>query len=92
MPPPAPWITRATISSGSVLTRAAISVPAERITYVQSSSRSFPNMSPSRPRTGVATEAESRYAVSTQAMPVSLAFRLFWRSGRAGMTADCRSA
>src|SRR5581483_10778925 len=51
-PPPTPWTTRAAISSGSECATAASSVPAARITSVQTSTRSLPNMSPRRPRIG----------------------------------------
>ena len=60
MPPPAPWITRATISTVSECDSAPSSVPAAKTTSVQIRTRSLPSMSPSRPRIGVATDADSR--------------------------------
>ena len=60
IPPPAPWITRATIRRSSELATAASRVPAASSTSVYSSSRSLPYMSPSRPRIEVATDADSR--------------------------------
>ena len=58
--PPMPWMTRAPISTGSVVARAARSVPTARPPSTTTSVRFFPNMSPSRPAIGVATEAERR--------------------------------
>ena len=58
--PPSPWITRATIITGSVVASAARSVPPARQTSTTSSIRFLPNMSPSRPAIGVATDAASR--------------------------------
>ncbi len=49
----------------------------------------MPNMSPSRPSTGVATEALMRYAVSTQATVDWLVLRAFPIAGSAGSTIDC---
>jgi hypothetical protein len=46
-------------------------------------------MSPRRPTIGVAIEAVSRYAVSTQLTLVSDAWSERWMSGIAGMTSDC---
>ena len=58
--PPAPWITRPRMSTSIEVASAATSVPAATIASVTTSIRLFPNMSPSRPTIGVATEAESR--------------------------------
>ena len=41
---------------------------------------------------GVATEALSRYAVSTQPTALSEVCSELWISGRAGTTSDCSSA
>ena len=60
IPPPTPWITRATISRASVCETAASNVPAPRMRSVQTSTRSLPYASPSLPRIAVPTEAESR--------------------------------
>ncbi len=65
IPPATPWITRATISTGSEFDKAASSVPAARMISVHSSRRSLPYMSPSRPMIDVPTEAESRKPVSS---------------------------
>ena len=54
--------------------------------------RSLPNMSPSRPRIGVAIEALSRYTVSTQVTCVGVAPSSCWISGSAGATIVCSSA
>ena len=62
IPPPAPWITRATISSASESDTAASSVPAGRTTSVHSSSRSLPYMSPSRPMIDVADRGRQQEA------------------------------
>ena len=50
------------------------------------SSRSLPNMSPRRPKIGVAIEATSRYAVTIHVMPPADAFSSRWMSPSAGMT------
>jgi hypothetical protein len=49
-------------------------------------------MSPSLPMIGVATEALSRYAVSTQPTALWEVCSELWISARAGTTSDCRSA
>ena len=87
MPPPAPWMKRARINSGSELETAASRVPAARITRVQSNSRSLPYMSPSRPRIEVAIDADSRKPVSSQVTPSSELPSACWIAGRAGITA-----
>ena len=55
------------------------------------STRSLPNMSPSRPAIGVATEAESRYAVRIQLTPVGEVLSACCNSGSAGATIDWSS-
>jgi hypothetical protein len=60
MPPPTPWMTRAMISTPIDEATAARAVPKQRITSTIISTRALPNMSPSRPTIGVATEALSR--------------------------------
>ncbi len=60
MPPPVPWITRATISRLREFDTAARRVPAASTIRVASSSRSLPYMSPRRPMIAVPTDAESR--------------------------------
>ena len=88
IPPPAPWMTRATIRTASELPTAASRVPAASTTSVQTSIRSLPYMSPSRPITAVATDADSRYPVSSQAIPVSFVCSACCIVGRAGTTAE----
>ena len=56
------------------------------------STRFLPNMSPSRPRIGVATDALSRNAVSTQVTAVVDVPRSVWISRSAGATSDCDTA
>ena len=58
--PPMPWITRAAVISAIVDDSAASSVPRARIQSVITSIFFLPNMSPSRPTIGVATQALSR--------------------------------
>ena len=60
MPPATPWITRARISTPRLDDTAASSVPAASTTSVATSTCSLPNMSPSRPRMAVPTDADSR--------------------------------
>ena len=60
IPPPAPWITRAAIITGSDVDSPPRAVPPARTTSVQSRMRSLPYMSPRRPRIDVPTEADSR--------------------------------
>ena len=91
--PPSPWIVRATIISGSVVTSAAeqrcpTASPPSAIT----STRFLPNMSPSRPAIGVTTDAASRYAVKTHATPEVEVCRSCWSTGSAGTTSDWSSA
>jgi hypothetical protein len=66
-------------------------VPAASAAMVMTRIRRLPNMSPSRPRMGVATEADSRYPVSTQVTACSLTCRLRPISGSTGITRDCRT-
>ena len=65
IPPPIPWITRATIMTPIDDATAASSEPAASAISVATKTRSLPIMSPTRPRIGVAIDAASRYAVST---------------------------
>ena len=73
--PPSPWIARAPIITGSVVASAARSVPAPSPASTTTSVRFFPNMSPSRPAIGVATDAARRYAVKIQVTPVGVVWR-----------------
>ncbi len=86
--PPRPWITRATIITGSVVANAASAVPPPTKTRTTSSVRFLPNMSPSRPAIGVATDAASRYVVKIHATPVGVVSRSFCNVGNAGTTRD----
>jgi len=92
MPPPAPWMTRPRIISQREVAIADISVPSASISSTMIRRRSFPYMSPSRPMIGVATEALSRNAVSTQPTALSDVWREPWICSRAGTTNDCSSA
>ena len=58
MPPPAPWISRATISRPRLWETAASSVPPPKPASVQTRTCCLPNMSPRRPRSAVLTDAE----------------------------------
>ena len=58
--PPSPWIVRAAIIGASELTSAASRLPSASPTSATTSTRFFPNMSPSRPAIGVTTDAASR--------------------------------
>ena len=58
--PPSPCTTRAAIMTAIELVSAATSDPAVSATSTMMSIRSLPNMSPSRPSTGVATDALRR--------------------------------
>ena len=60
MPPARPWITRATIITPIVGATAASSEPTASATSVATKIRSLPIMSPTRPRIGVITDADSR--------------------------------
>src|SRR6266566_3195478 len=90
--PPRPWIVRATIINGRVVTPAASNDPAARPVRVTTSTRFLPYMSPSRPAIGVTTDAASRYAVKIHATPEVEVWRSCWSTGRAGTTSDWSSA
>ena len=92
MAPPTPWITRPAISSAIEWERAQTSDPRAKMIRVMTSIRSLPNMSPSRPMIGVATEAASRKAVSANVTSVVVVSRSFWISGIAGAIIVCESA
>ena len=92
IPPATPWMTRATMSMASEVDRAASRVPPASASSVHTSSRCLPYMSPSLPMIAVPTDAESRNPVSTQVTPVSLACRLCWIVGSAGITAELSTA
>ena len=58
--PPMPWMPRPTSIGPIDVESAEITVPSASATSTITSTRSLPNMSPSRPAMGVATEAVSR--------------------------------
>ena len=60
IPPPAPWITRATIITPIEGASAASSEPTASATSAATNTRFLPVMSPTRPRIGVMIEADSR--------------------------------
>ncbi len=88
-PPPRPCSPRPTIISPSELDSAATTEPTANSASEIASRRSLPNMSPRRPKIGVAIEATSRYAVTIQAIPLADAPSSRWRSPSAGMTVVC---
>ena len=92
MPPATPWMTRATIRTPSELAAPPRAVPAASTSSVPTSSGRLPCMSPSLPMIAVPTEADSRNPVSSHVTPVSLAPRLRWNTGSAGMTAELSTA
>ena len=92
MPPPSPWMTRPTTSGASVVATALTNVPIATAVSAITRTRFLPNMSPSRPRIGVATDALSRNAVRTQVTAVVEVPRSVWISRRAGATRDCDTA
>ena len=60
IPPPMPWITRATIMTPIEGATAASSEPAASAISVATKTRFLPVMSPIRPRIGVMIDADSR--------------------------------
>ena len=58
--PPEPWMIRPTNITGRDVANALIKDPTERATSTATMIRSLPNMSPTRPRIGVAIAALSR--------------------------------
>ena len=86
--PPRPWIVRATIITASEPAIAPSRLPAARPSSASTSTRCFPNMSPSRPAIGVTTEAASRYEVKIQAAPEGVVSRSRCSTGSAGTTSD----
>ena len=84
--PPTPWMTRATIRTMIEWDRPARTDPAASAARVATSNRSFPAMSPMRPRIGVKTDADSRYAVSTHVTVFWEVWYSCWMVGSAGTT------
>ena len=60
MPPPAPWITLATINTPMEGAMAASADPTVSATRVATKTCSLPIMSPIRPKIGVMIDAESK--------------------------------
>jgi hypothetical protein len=60
IPPPTPWITRATIMTPIEGATAASSDPTASATRVATKTRFLPAISPIRPRIGVMIDADSR--------------------------------
>ena len=92
IPPPAPWITRATIRTPMDGATAASSEPTARAMSVPTKTRSLPFMSPTRPRIGVMIDADSRYAVSTQVTVSCVVCSSCCTVVSTGITSDCNSA
>jgi len=65
--PATPWITRATMSSQRDPASPPSAVPAASTASITTSIFSLPNMSPMRPRMGVATDELTRKALRSQA-------------------------
>ncbi len=59
-PPPTPWITRATMSTSTLVATAASKEPSASASMEMTKIRFLPAMSPSRPMIGVKIEADSR--------------------------------
>ena len=91
-PPAAPWKIRPMSITVSDVASAETTVARQSTTSTITSSRSLPYMSPSRPISGVAIDALSRYAVSTQLTELTEVCSSRWKSGIAGATSDCSSA
>lgn len=90
--PAAPCRARATMRTPRFGASAARTAPARRIVRTQMSTLRLPTMSPRRPRIGVSTDAESRYAVRTQLAALVEAPRSWPMVERAGATRDCSTA
>lgn len=86
--PPMPWTTRATISTPMVGASAASRHPSSTATRTATRVRFLPIRSPTRPRIGVKTEADSRYAVITQVAVDWEVSSACWTVGRAGAISD----
>ena len=91
-PPAAPCTTRPTSITRSEVASAETIVATQSSMSTTTSSRSLPCMSPSRPISGVAIDALSRYAVSTQLTELTDVCSECWMSGSAGATSDWSSA
>jgi hypothetical protein len=85
-PPAMPWIARPAMTTPIDVASAHTTEPSAKASITPVSTRPLPNRSPSLPTIGVATEAESRNAVSTQDADAGLACVSRANSGSAGMT------
>lgn len=90
--PAAPWSTRPAISTARFVASAATSVPAARAASTPMRTLRLPAMSPSRPRMGVRTDADSRYAVTIQLTSLVEAFSSRPIVESAGETSDWSTA
>src|SRR5215210_1439122 len=90
--PPAPETTRNATSDQMSHAAAAPMQPARKSPRLTSSSRSFPNWSPSRPSSGVATAAETRKAVRIHVVQAVLVPNSSLNVASAGKTIVCWSA
>ena len=70
---------------------AATSEPTARAPSANTSIRSLPILSPIRPMIGVKTDADSRYAVSSQVTVRWSVSSAAWMVGRTGLTIDWSS-
>ncbi len=89
---PRPCTTRATMSTVTFGAIAASRQPSAMAPSATSSVRSLPIMSAIRPISGVATDAASSQAVSTQVTVPVVVCRSCWMVGSTGVTSDCMRA
>ena len=90
--PPAPARARKPISEPMFQANAPPTVPIRKIESATTSIRSLPCWSPSLPRIGVATDADSRNTVRTHVAHAGLVSNSCWNVGSAGKTIVCCSA
>ncbi len=89
---PQPWRIRHPIRAPMFHAKIAQTLPVRKIEREITSIRSLPYWSPSLPKSGVATEAESRKPVSSHADQAAVVSNSCWRIGSAGMIIVCCSA
>ena len=85
---PMPWMARATMSTTMDCASPASADPTARARRVTTSIRSLPTMSPTRPRMGVKTDADSKKTVTTQVTVDWVVWRSSWMVLRTGVTSD----
>jgi hypothetical protein len=90
--PAAPCSARATISTPRFGASAASTVPASSRLRTTIRMRRLPTMSPRRPRIGVSTAADSRYALRIQDASPVVTPRSVPIVDNAGATSDCSTA